>query len=210
MVVAGIVVGLVGQVCSGKSLVARMLEEFGAERFDADECVRQLYEQPEVREAVARLFGPEVLRPDGSVDRSKVAERVFAEPELLRGLTEQIIFPRTGEAIRQRIERFRAAGHGPRVLVLDAPTLFESGRAELCDRIVVVTAPEPRRLAWSQRRGWPPGELQRRERALLPLEAKLARADFHVRNDGSVNELRRQVAELWQRLLAQRTGSDAR
>ncbi len=201
MAIVGIVLGLVGQVCSGKSLVARMLEQLGAELFSADECVRQLYERPEVREELVALFGRSVLRSDGSVDRSAIADRVFADPGLLRRLTSQIIFPRTGKAICARIERFRAGGDGPRLLVLDAPTLFESGRAELCDRILVVTAPDARRQAWSQQRGWPPGELQRRERALLPAETKLARAQFHIHNDMPLNELRRRVVSLWQQLL---------
>ena len=195
----GLVVGLIGQPCSGKSALRRFLEELGAEAVDADELVRGLYEEPEVREAVVRLLGPEVQRADGSIDRRRVADRVFADRALLDRLTRSVIWPRTGERLQRRIAQFRARGTG--ILVLDAPTLLEAGRADWADVLVWVEAPWSRRRAWAEARGWDEHELKRREAALLPEEQKRARAEFVIRNEGSLEELRAAAQRLWQELV---------
>lgn len=196
----GTVLGLVGQVCSGKSTVARLLEQAGAQLLDADEVVRALYQTDQVRTEVAELFGPGVLAPDGNVDRQAIARRVFQQPALLRQLTERILWPRTGRRIGQCIDQFRRRSGRRDLLVLDAPTLFEAGRAGWCDRILLVTAPLERRLRWAQQRGWSPVELQRREAALMPLEQKRDRADVILHNDMPLQELRSRVERLRRQL----------
>jgi dephospho-CoA kinase len=86
------------------------------------------------------------------------------------------------------------------VLVLDAPTLFEAGRADWCDRILWVTAPAERRRSWATARGWPDGELDRRDAAMLPSETKRQRADYSVNNDGSLSDLDTAVDRVWHQM----------
>ena len=199
----GIVLGLVGPVCAGKSEVSRRLRELGAEVSEADAIVRQLYEQPDVKAAVRELFGAAVFEPDGSVNRSAIAGRVFdpaGDPDLRRRLTEEVIFPRTGSILRAAIDRFRAAAGSHDVLVLDAPTLIEAGRADWCDEILLVTAPLECRRAWAAARGWPPGELERRDAAMLAESEKRRRARHVIENTGSRADLRVAVDRVWKLL----------
>jgi dephospho-CoA kinase len=196
----GIVLGLVGPVCAGKSEVSRRLWELGAEIYDADAIVRQLYEQPDVKAAVRELFGAAVFQPDGSVNRSAIASRIFGpagDADLRGRLTEEIIFPRTGAILRAAIDRFRAAATPGDVLVLDAPTLIEAGRADWCDAILLVTAPLERRREWAAARGWPPEELDRRDAAMLPESEKRRLARHVIENIGTRDDLRVAVELAW-------------
>lgn len=196
----GIVIGLVGPVCAGKSEVCRRLRELGAEVHEADAIVRQLYEQPDVKEAVRELFGKEVFEPDGSVNRAAIATRVFGptgDPQLRRRLTTEVIFPRTGSVLRAALDRFRASAGAHDVLVLDAPTLFEAGRADWCDQILLVTAPVERRRQWAAFRGWRPAELERRDAAMIPESEKRRQARHLIENTGSLVDLCRAVDRIW-------------
>ena len=196
----GTVLGLVGPVCAGKSEVSRLLRERGAEVYEADAFVRELYERPEVARAVSQLFGEGVLDGAGRVDRRAIARRVFgasADRTLLRRLTEEILFPRTGEELRDRIERFRGRARPGDVLVVDAPTLFESGRADWCDKILLVTAPPERRRAWAVARGWKAGDVDERDAAMLPESDKRRHADQVIDNSGTLADLERAVDRVW-------------
>lgn len=193
-------VGLIGLPCSGKSTFRRFLEELGARSVDADQIVRELYEDPTVQEEVARLFGPEVLRPDGGVDRSKIAERVFSDHRLLEQLVRQIIYPRTGTILLREIEKFRKSSTPGDVLVLDAPTLVESGRAGIVDRIIWVEAPDELRIRCAAERGWDETHLRRRDAAMLPPEQKRRMAHFVVENRGTLDDLRAEAIRIWQEL----------
>jgi dephospho-CoA kinase len=194
------VIGLVGQVCAGKSAVAAALNRRGARVFHADRVVHELYETEDVKTEVRALLGDGVFGPDGRVDRRKVAEAVFADATKLEELTRRILFPRVGRRVAQEVAAFRGAGKGSdTALVLDAPTLFEAGNEAVCDRLLFVSAPRARREEWARaQRGWDAGELARRERHLLSEEAKRARCDAVVENDGTWADLEHQVAELWE------------
>jgi dephospho-CoA kinase len=199
----GIVLGLVGPVCAGKSEVSRLLRRHGAEIYEADAVVRKLYEQPDVKQAVRRLFGDDVFDETGAVNRTAVATRVFGDSgdaQLRRALTEQIIFPRTGQVMQQSIDSFRARAAPRDVLVLDAPTLIEAGRPDWCDRLLLVTAPLQRRLQWAAARGWPAGEVQRRDAAMLPEAEKRRLADYVIDNTGTLADLGAAVDRLWRQL----------
>ena len=201
----GIVLGLVGPVCAGKTAVARLLQQRGAVIYHADAVVRRLYDQPEVKQAVRELFGNEVFDANGAVNRAAIACRIFGphgDPELRRSLTEKVIFPRTGQTLRVQIDRFRDQA-GPRaVLVVDAPTLFEAGRADWCDRILLVTAPVAQRRQWAAERGWADGELEARDLAMIPEAVKRQRADCVIENAGSLGDLDAAVVQLWDQLLS--------
>lgn len=189
-----IVIGLVGQVCTGKSSVAEAFRKLGATVYDADKSVHEIYTRPDVIQEVVAMFGPEVLNEKGEVDRKALGRIVFNDSRQLKRLTREIIFPRTGIEMKQAVESFRQSA-AP-ALLLDAPALFEAGREDLCDNIVYVSAPLERREAWARKRGWPPGELQRRESRLQYDERKRQRADALIVNDGTLENLDQQAGRL--------------
>jgi len=137
-----------------------------------------------------------VIDENGAVDRKALGQIVFSDEAKLRQLTKEIIFPRTGVEMQKAIDAFRHSG--AHALLLDAPTLFEARRQNLCDSIVYVTAPDERRQAWARKRGWQPAEIARRERMFKNDEEKRKRADAIVENVGTLEELDRQVGRLMQ------------
>jgi dephospho-CoA kinase len=196
----GIVLGLIGPVCAGKSEVSRRLRRRGAAIYEADAVVRGLYERPDVQKEVGNLFGASVLHPDGRIDRRAIARRVFGpggDAEVRRRLTEEIIFPRTGAVLRDAIDRFRAHARLGDVLVVDAPTLLEAGRADCCDRLLLVTAPPERRQEWAMARGWGRDEVAERDAAMIPEAEKRRRADYLIENTGTLDDLDGAADRLW-------------
>ena len=184
------VVGLTGGIGSGKSEALAAFGRHGAATFSSDEAVRLLYHRGGVRAAVAEHFGPGVVREDGSIDRARVAERVFADPAE-RGWLEALLLPLL--AAEFEAWRDRAVGSGANLLVHEAPTLFEAGIQDRYDTIVTVTAPRELR---EQRR---PGSADRMA-SQLPEEAKAARSDVVYENTGTLDDLDRFVADLVRRL----------
>ena len=189
------VIGLIGQVCAGKSAVALAFHRHGATVFDADRLVHEIYTRPETIAQMKQLFGGRVLAADGGVDRQALARVVFADPAQLKRLTEQVIFPRTAAALRQALTNARATG-AP-ALVLDAPTLFEAGHGRDCQHVVFVSAPRERRSAWARQRGWDETEIERREAHLGDEQIRRQRADALIDNSGSLADLDGRVAELF-------------
>jgi dephospho-CoA kinase len=192
------VIGLTGNIATGKSTVVRMLEDMGAEAIDGDALVHTLMgpDSP-LAPAIRAEFGDEAINPDGSVNRPALGRVVFSDPAKLRAL-EAITWPPV-------LERKRAAIHepGPDVLILDAIKLFESGMAEDCDEIWVVTAPREQQIARVMaRNNVDRAEAERRIDAQPPQEEKVARADVVIANAGTLDDLQTQVRTAWQRLTA--------
>ncbi|NQU74803.1 MAG: dephospho-CoA kinase [Planctomycetes bacterium] len=191
------VVGLVGGVGSGKSLVAKILQELGCVRIDADEVGHMLLACPEIARAVIGQFGPDIVAPGGAIDRALLAERVFADSGSLSRLNEIIHGPLRAELAR-RIEELRRARA---VIVLDAALLLETDWHRLCDILVYVDAPaDQRRRRVAESRGWSSAELARRENFQKSLDKKREKSDYIVGNNSSVSHLREQVRLLYQRL----------
>lgn len=194
-----LVVGLTGGIASGKSTVSRMLQELGARVVDADLLARQVVEpgRPAYREIV-RAFGKQVLQPDGKLDRKRLGQIVFADPEQLERLN-RITHPRIARAARREIKAHRAAGVP--LVVYDAALLLEKGWHKKLDRVVVVSVPERVQLARLMGRdGLSEAAARARIRSQLPLEARLAAADHVIDNSGSLAETRLQVQRLWSQL----------
>jgi dephospho-CoA kinase len=195
------IVGVLGGIGSGKSTVARLLAADGGVRIDADREAHAVLALPEVRAELARLFGPEVLGPDGAVDRKALARRVFASEEDRKRL-EALTHPRIRDRIRRALDAALARGV-PRV-VLDVPLLVENeaqhGLLSRCHELWFVDASLESRDARARRsRGWPAGEVERRERTQTPLSEKRTLADVVISNEGTPEELeetvRRALAE---------------
>lgn len=197
-----IVIGLTGGIATGKTTVARMLAELGAAVVDADAVARRVVEPglPAWRDLVA-AFGPDVLLPDGRVNRPLLARLVFGgDREALERLN-RATHPHILAAIRRRLEELGAAAC--RVAVLDAPLLLETGLDALVDQVWVVRADRALQVdRLAARNDLDPGEAAARIDAQMPLEEKLRRADVVIDNAGSLEETRRQVVAAWERLLA--------
>jgi len=181
------VIGLTGSIGSGKSTVARMLAELGAEVVDADELARQ--ERRELADEICRAF-PDACN-GGRPDDRKLAAVIFADPQARRKL-EGIIHPRVRELIAGRARRARHSGPG--LLVIEAPLLFETGWDPGYDGVLVVTAPdEVRYRRVKKRSGLSRAEFYRRDAAQLPQHEKARRASWVIYNGGSAAELRAKV-----------------
>ena len=200
-----IVIGLLGGIASGKSAAAALLAGARGVVVDADRIAREVLQSPEVRQEVVAAFGPAVLGPQGSVDRERLGALVFSSPEA-RATLERFTHPRIRAKIRAELEAARA-NRVPRV-VLDVPLLLENDAqhhlVSECDVLVFVDAdPRIRDARAVAGRGWPSGEVARRERAQMPLDPKRARADHVLTNDGTRASLEIQVRSLLERLGAE-------
>jgi dephospho-CoA kinase len=200
-------VGLTGGLASGKSTVARMLAEMGAAVFDADEIVRGLYAPAGAGSAAAReLFGDRVLGPDGEIDRARIAEIVFRDPAARHALEARIHPLVRAERARRFAEAERA---GARVAVVEASQLLEAKTESEYDRVLLVVAPDAERVRRWESKGGEGEDGRRRIAAQISPEAARARAHDVIVNDGSLEDLRRRVAELYDRWTAAAKTPDA-
>jgi len=195
-----LVIGLTGNIGSGKSTVAQLLSERGATIIDADVLARRAVEfgTPAYDKIVER-WGTSIVGPDRQLDRSALRRTVFSDANQLEELNE-IVHPEV-ENLRQRLLD-EARQRGDRVVVCDIPLLFEKHMAPRFDRIILVDAPRPLRLERLVRdRGLRETEAMDMIAAQMPAELKRAGADFILENAGTLNALEQQVAEVWTQLL---------
>lgn len=195
-----LLVGLTGGIGSGKSTAARMLRELGAVVFDADVLAREAVAPgTEGHRAVVERFGADVLAPGGELDREALAAVVFADPAARRDL-EAIVHPEVRRLFAEGSEAYRDSD---RVVVLSAPLLVETGMHSAFDVLVVMAVPEPVQVERLMRdRGMSEEEIRARMQAQAPLEDKAAVADILLDNEGSPEDLERQVDRIWGDLVA--------
>lgn len=176
------ILGLLGAPGSGKSLVARQLASLGCAVIDADLLAHQAMDDPQVIQQIADWWGSEVLKPDGRLDRQRVAQRVFEDEPGLSQL-ESLIHPIV-HAQRQALSSQAMADPAVRAVVEDCPLILEIGIDKQCDVLIYVDAPQATRLARvKEHRGWSAKELARREKNQTPLDIKRQRADYVIDND---------------------------
>jgi dephospho-CoA kinase len=195
-----LLVGLTGNIGSGKSTVSRMLAERGATIIDADVLARRAVELGTAAfDRIVARWGESVLAPDGHLDRAALRQVVFADHEQLDELNA-IVHPEI-ERLRKRLVE-QARGRGDRVVVCDIPLLFERHMVERFDRIILVDANRALRLERLVKdRGLRETEAMDMIAAQMPAELKRARADFLIENDGTLAQLERRVQEVWTALL---------
>ena len=194
-----LLIGLTGNIASGKSEVARMLAERGATLIDADVLAREAVrpETQALRDIVKR-WGKDILNDDGSLDRDALRQIVFADQDELDALN-RIVHPGVTR-LRDR-EIANARDRGDQIVVCVIPLLFERNLVEEFDAIVLVDAPRPLRLErLVTTRGLEETEAMNMIASQMPAELKRARADYCIDNSGSIDDLERDVDALWSSL----------
>jgi len=191
-------VGLTGGIGSGKSEVSRRLAAHGAAIVDADLAAREVVEPgtPGLGQ-IAAVFGPEVIRPDGRLDRDRLGQLIFSEPGLrakLNAIVHPLVHERMGQLDREAVA---AAGPGG-IVVHDVPLLAENGLAGGFDAVAVVDAPEDQQAErLTAERRMSAGQARDRMAAQASREQRLAIADIVIDNSGTLEDLDRRVDEVW-------------
>lgn len=188
-------VGLTGGMGSGKTEVRKMLEQRGLPAIDADALAKTIAaEDAEARAEICAAFGAEMYDDRGRLQRQLLATKVFGHPRRLQRLNS-ILHPRVFAATESRLRRLAGAGH--RLAIIEAALIYESGWDRQMDAVVVVSAPESRRLQWLQERDHV-GVARIRVRLQHQLDEaeKIKRADFIIQNDKSLQDLSGKVDAL--------------
>ena len=189
------VLGLTGGIGSGKSMVASMFAQLGADVIDADQLAREVVQpgQPALEE-IAAAFGRDILLPDGRLDRGMLARIIFADP-VARARLNAITHPRIQERMATEMA---LRGSRPGVLIVDIPLLFENDRTSSVESVIVVWVdPKTQLRRLIERDGLTADEARQRIAAQMPLDEKRARADLVVDNSGSRENTRRQVEAIY-------------
>lgn len=202
------IIGLTGNIATGKSVVAAMLAELGALVIDADALAHEVMKAgTSTWQRVVDEFGVDILQPDGEINRARLGAQVFAEPEALKRL-EAIVHPAVIAESQRLLLQWQnepgtsASGHtGRKVAVLEAIKLIESGMHRQCDELWVVTCPYEQQVQrLMENRGLGRAEAELRIHAQPPQEEKIAIADVVIDNSGDLEHTRAQVLREWQRI----------
>lgn len=192
-----IVIGLTGGIASGKSTVLQEFKKRGVETLDCDKIAREVVRvgQPAFK-LIVKKFGRGVLKEDGSLDRLKIGEIVFKDPEKRKKL-EEIIHPRVFEVISRRIVSAK-----PGLLMVDVPLLFETQSQRIFEKTIIVWVPLKVQCArLMQRDQLKMEEALNRIQSQWPLDEKRALADFIIDNSKSLKETREEVSRLYDQLV---------
>lgn len=189
-------VGLTGNISTGKSTVGRMFVELGAHLIDSDLIVRELFLPGHpVNRAVAQAFGERVVAPDGSINRVVLGEIIFNDPAA-RLLLNSLVHPTVIQTQKDWMDRLEASDPNA-VGIVEAALMIESGSYRNYDKlIVVVCSPAVQKQRLKERSGLTDEQAETRIASQMPMQEKAKHADFVIDNSGSLEETRRQVAEI--------------
>jgi dephospho-CoA kinase len=185
--------GLTGNIGTGKSTVARLMEKYGAKVLDADKVVHRLLEREDIKQKIVKRFGKEVLTEDGKIDRKKLAQKVFKNEEELKWL-EKLLHPE----VYKEYENFCRKYSG--ICVLEAALIFENKNADKFHYTVAVYAPKEIAKERAIKRGLTEEDFEKRWSRQMDIEKKIQLADFVIDNSKSLEETEKQVRELMFRL----------
>ena len=194
-------IGLTGGIASGKSTVAKILERFGAAVVNADVLAREVVEPGrEAWNEIVDAFGDQVLQPDRALDRQKLRALIFNQPEARKKL-ESIIHPRVRALADERIREHAAAGYA--VVVYEVPLLFEGNLHEWLRPVILVACDvDTQRQRLQQRDQLGAAEAQKHIDAQMSLEQKRRLADYVIENNGSLEDLEREVQAVLEKIKA--------
>jgi len=190
-------VGLTGGVGAGKSTALDALERLGVPTLSADAVVHELYRSAELHDEIRARWGGEVIAADGTVDRAAVARRAFASEDERRWL-EGTLWPRVGERVAAWREEVARSEVPSSVAVVEVPLLFEAGLQDAYDATIAVVADEETRARRAGERGHE--AVDERVARQLPQDEKARRATHVVTNDGTVDDLRRELSAVLEKL----------
>ena len=190
------VIGLTGGIASGKSTVTRFFHDREVPVIDADVLGHRTYDPGTgTFDAVVRAFGPELVAPDGTIDRKVLGAKVFGRPDELKRLTD-IVWPGIRKLAGGALAEYEAAGNA--VAVLEAAVLFEAGWEDLVDEVwVVVVEPELAVQRLGTRNGLDPEAARARISSQLSNAERTSRSDVVIENNGSLEELSARIQEAW-------------
>ena len=196
-----IVIGLTGPIGAGKTLVAKILLEFECAVIDADALVHEILQEKTAKDFLRDNFGDKVFDASGRLDRKKMADIVFADPDKIRKL-EAFIHPLVIQRQQLLIDKYRQEP-AVRAIVLDIPLLIESGLKHLCDIVILVDAElQIRQNRVSIKRNWSPLELARREKFFFSIYLKRSIADAIVNNNSTIEACQKQVERIFSRIIS--------
>ena len=188
------VIGIVGGIGSGKSLVAAEFARHGGLVVAGDRLGHDALRQPDIKAQIVGRWGKRILDPAAEIDRRQLAGIVFADRSELRAL-ESMTHPYIGRRIRREIANAENTAN-VHWIVLDAALLLEAGWHEVCSHIVFVDAPDAVRAQRLQERGWSARDVKAREQAQMPLQEKRQRADAVIDNSAGPEQITAQVEKL--------------
>jgi len=192
------IIGITGSLGTGKSTVAMMFSNLGAEVLNADKMAHALISEEPCFRNVVRRFGKHILNGN-AIDRHKLAEIVFNDFKKLHEL-EKIIYPELKKKIKKRISIIKRS-QGEKNIVIDVPLLFESGWDVCVDYAIVVTSGQAKQISRAVRQlGISKGQAINRIRAQMPLSEKIKLADIIIDNDKSLIQTKKQVERIWQKI----------
>ncbi len=192
-------VGLTGNFGMGKSTVAEIFRSLGAYVINTDKIVEELLNENSVINEIKRLFGQEIVS-EGKLNKKYIAQIVFDNP-LMRIYLENILHPKVFEKIDEIIKNIPEKGE-PKIVVIEAPVIFERGYQNRFDIIITVYTPEEIAIKRLQKKGILKDEAIKRLRAQFPIEMKKSKADYIIDNSGSLEKTKAQVEEIFQKLTA--------
>lgn len=192
-------VGLTGNFGMGKSTVAEIFRSIGAHVINTDKIVEELLKEASVIDEIKRLFGEEVIT-DGKINKQYIAQIVFDNP-LMRIYLENILHPKVFEKVDEIIKNIPDKGE-PKIVVIEAPVIFERGYQNRFDVIITVYTPEEVAIERLQKKGISKEEAVKRLKAQFPIEMKKSKSDYVIDNSGSIEETKAQVEEIFQKLMA--------
>ena len=194
-----VVIGVTGNIGSGKSTVCRFLAELGAAVIDADEVAQETYKpHSQAWQEIIDSFGTEVLQPNGEINRVKLAQLVFSSPEALAQLNE-IVHPKAYQLVKEKIENYRRLG--TRVVALEATLLIEATWTTLVDEVwLVIASPDTALQRLTRHPETDRDQIVARLKSQTPAEDKAKHADEIIRNEGNLTRLREKITELWNKL----------
>ncbi len=196
-----LVLGITGNIASGKSSVAKELERRGAVVVDADQVAREVVDSgSSALKKMVGVFGSEILQDDGQLDRERVGQMVFADVKV-RAMLDRIVHPEIAKKSTEKLQELRKRKDIP-LIVYEAPLLFEVGAESRVDKVLMVkidpVAQQERLMA---RDHLSKTAAQQRMAAQMQQQKKIARADFVLDNSGTASDMVKQVERLWQQIV---------
>lgn len=201
------IIGLLGAPGSGKSSVAKQLQQLGCAIIHADVINHELLRCPAIIERVTNIFGHAVLSSDGQIDRKCLGNIVFADPLAMKKLTD-LLHPLVLQEEKQQIEIYQQDS-GTKAIVLDVPLLIETGQDKWCHTLIYVDADkEVRENRLSNSHGWDSEKIKNVEKAQLALDIKAQIPDYTLYNNSSIPDLAQQTANVLSQILEQQDFSE--